>query len=72
MIRIAIALFALAASGCATTAPQPTVVDTFCLSPASKKRIWNPETDSVETMREAVTFNRYVDKRCGIPGKKAQ
>jgi hypothetical protein len=58
-------------SACATTGTPAVAVDTFCISPASKKRTWNPETDSVESMREAVTFNRYVDTRCGYPGKKA-
>lgn len=63
-MRPFLALLALLVSGCVTTAPEPVVVDSFCLSPASKKRTWNPEADSVETMREAVTFNRYVDRRC--------
>jgi hypothetical protein len=57
------------AGGCATTAQR--VTDSFCLSPASKKRSWNPEVDSVERMREAVTWNHYVDRRCGIPGQRA-
>ena len=64
-------IIALLLAGCATTAEPVQVVDTFCLSPASKKRTWNPETDSVEHMREAVTWNRYVDRRCGIPDQKA-
>ena len=72
MTRFAIALLVLTISGCATTSSPPAVVDTYCLSPASKKKIWNPETDSVESMREAVTINRYTDLRCGVPGKKAQ
>lgn len=71
MTRILIVLGALVVSGCAASSSQ-TVTDTYCLSPASKKRIWNPETDSVESMREAVTINRYTDLRCGVPGKKAR
>ena len=63
------ALSAIMLAGCATT--QTVVTDTFCTSPASKKRTWNPETDSVASMREAVTFNAYIDKRCGVPGRKA-
>jgi hypothetical protein len=70
-MRAIVLTLGIALAGCATTPPAPAVVDTFCLSPASKKRTWNPETDSVETMRAAVTFNRYVDRRCGIPGQKA-
>jgi hypothetical protein len=62
---------ALALAGCATTPPSVQVVDTFCASPASRKKAWNPETDSIESIREAVTFNRYVDRRCGIPGAKS-
>jgi hypothetical protein len=64
---------ALALAGCATTTapPQQTVmVDSFCTSPASQKRIWNPETDTIEHVRDAVTWNSYVDRRCGVPGKK--
>jgi hypothetical protein len=72
MIRATLALSVLLLlSACATTEPSAVVVDTFCISPASKKRVWNPETDTVETMREAVTHNRYIDLRCGVPGKKA-
>jgi uncharacterized lipoprotein YmbA len=71
MMRLFLGAAALLLAGCATTPPPPTLVDTFCLSPASKKRTWNPETDSVEHMRAAVTFNRYIDRRCGFPGKKA-
>jgi hypothetical protein len=63
-------LAALALAGCATT-PTPQLVDTFCASPASKKRVWNPETDSVASMREATVFNTYVDRRCGVPGRVA-
>jgi hypothetical protein len=65
------AYLGLILAGCATATAPAAVVDTFCGSPASRKRSWNPETDSVETMRAAVTFNRYVDKRCGVPGKVA-
>ena len=61
-------IFALLA-GCATTATETVVVDSFCLSPASAKRTWNPDTDTVETMRAAVVHNRFVDMRCGVPGK---
>jgi PBP1b-binding outer membrane lipoprotein LpoB len=65
-MRASILLLAALLAGCATTAPEPPVVvtDTFCVSPASKKRVWNPETDSVQSMREAVTHNRFVDLRC--------
>jgi hypothetical protein len=66
-----LALLGLLLAGCATTA-QTVVTDTFCTSPASRKRIWNPDTDTVATMREAVIFNRYIDLRCGYPGKTSQ
>ena len=59
---------ALMLAACATTT-ETVVVDSFCLSPASQKKIWNPDTDSVESMSQAVTHNRYVDLRCGVPGK---
>ena len=49
-------------SGCATTGGK--VVDTFCLS--AKKRTWDPDTDSVQTMREAVVYNGVIDRRCSI------
>lgn len=55
-------------AGCAMTQATQ-VVDTFCLT--ATKRTWDPETDSVTTMREAVVWNRLVDRRCGYPGKKA-
>jgi uncharacterized protein YceK len=69
MTRAFLVTLALLVSGCATTATQTVVVDTFCGSPASKKRVWNPETDTIEHIREAITFNTYVDRRCGSPGK---
>ena len=56
----------LALSGCATTATPPVLTDTFCLT--AKKRTWDPDTDSVQTMREAVVWNKLVDKRCPPPG----
>ena len=68
-MRHSLALLALLVAGCATT--QTAVTDTFCLSPASKKRTWNPETDSVEAMRDAVVHNAYVDRRCSASAKKA-
>ena len=52
-------------AGCATSAQPVSVVDTFCTSPAARKRAWNPDTDTVEHMRESVIFNRYIDMRCG-------
>jgi hypothetical protein len=57
----------LSLAGCATPATEreaAVVIDTFCSSPASRKRVWNPETDSIASMRDAVTHNRYVDLRC--------
>ena len=63
MKSASLALLALLVAGCAKEPPVTTVVDAFCLT--SKKRTWDPDTDSVETMREAVVWNRYVDKRCG-------
>jgi hypothetical protein len=67
MRRASLGLLGLLLAGCATTASPPMVVDTFCASPASKKRVWNPDTDTVEHMRESVVFNRYIDMRCGRP-----
>ena len=69
-MRRSLALLALLAAGCAKEPPPQSVVDTFCLSPASKKRTWNPETDSVDTMRDAVVHNAYVDRRCSSSAKK--
>lgn len=58
----------LALTGCAKEPPVQ-VADTFCLT--AKKRTWDPDADSIQTMREAVVFNRAVDRRCGYPGQKA-
>jgi hypothetical protein len=62
-------MVALLLAGCATAPLQDVVTDTFCLT--AKKRSWDPDTDSVATMREAVVWNRQVDLRCGVPGKVA-
>lgn len=67
MKTLSLVLLALLVAGCAKEVPAQ-VVDTFCLT--AKKRTWDPDVDSVQTMREAVVFNRYVDRRCGIPGQK--
>jgi hypothetical protein len=56
-------------SGCATG--KTVVVDSFCLSPASKKRTWSVDKDRPEAIREARVWNTYVDRRCGIPGQRA-
>ena len=53
---------ALALAGCATTDTTPVVTDTFCLT--ARKRSWDPDVDSIQTMREAVTHNRFIDRRC--------
>jgi sugar (pentulose or hexulose) kinase len=60
------AYLAIMLAGCAATATT-TVVDTYCLT--AKKRTWDPDVDSVQTMREAVVYNRAIDRRCGILGK---
>lgn len=59
-------ILALLLAGCETTpAPEPMApVDTFCLT--AKKRTWDPDTDSVPTMREAVVWNRLVDLKCPV------
>ena len=57
-------------SGCALFEPpkaETQVVDTFCLQ---KKRMWSIN-DSVESIRDAEVHNAALDRRCGIPGKKA-
>ena len=66
-IPIALTIAAVSLAGCAKEVPAE-VVDTFCIT--AKKRTWDPDTDSVQTMREAVVYNRMVDRRCGYPGKK--
>ena len=66
-----LALLALLLGGCALFQQEPpraVVVDSFCLSP-NLKRDWDPDTDTVESMRAAVVWNRYVDKRCPPKGK---
>ena len=70
MTRLWIILACGLLAGCATSAATaPVAIDTFCFS--AKKRTWDPDTDSVETMREAVVWNKTVDRRCGMSGKKA-
>ena len=54
-------------AGCATTS-QPVAVDTFCIT--AKKRTWSVN-DTAETIRDAEAWNKTIDLRCGIPGKKA-
>lgn len=50
--------------------PEPDVVDTFCLT--ARKRTWDPDVDSVPTMREAVVWNKIVDARCRPAAGKEQ
>lgn len=67
MIRPIMLCACLAVAGCATT--QTTVaVDTFCIT--AKKRNWSIN-DTAETIREAEAWNKTIDLRCGIRGKKA-
>ncbi len=67
-MKTALTLLPLLLAGCATTQSTPaTAVDTFCLT--AKKRTWDPDVDSVTTMREAVVWNRTVDRRCGVKGR---
>ena len=67
MIRAIIVCACLAVGGCATTS-TPVAVDTFCLT--AKKRMWSVN-DTAETIRDAEAWNKTIDLRCGIPGKKA-
>jgi hypothetical protein len=32
--------------------------------------VWNPETDTIETMRDAVTHNTYIQRRCHPQGSR--
>jgi hypothetical protein len=56
-------------AGCATEPPPepvkvaPVVTDTFCET--AIKRTWSVK-DTPETIREAGTWNRAIDKRCGV------
>jgi predicted small secreted protein len=56
--------------GCAMSGKGVTVSDSFCLSPSSKKRKWSIK-DRPAAIREARVWNKYVDDRCGVPGKGA-
>lgn len=56
--------------GCATWGKEEvTVVDTYCLR--AKKRAWSIN-DRPEAIREAVVWNRTIDRRCGIGRVAAQ
>jgi hypothetical protein len=74
MIRIIVVGAALALAACAATeAPPkapvaPIVVDSFCQT--AKKRPWSVR-DTPETIKEALAWNRAIDKRCPPPGKKS-
>jgi hypothetical protein len=70
MIR-PITLCALAGmlAGCAATqASAPPAVDTFCIT--AKKRTWSVH-DTAETIRDAEAWNKTIDLRCGVRGKRA-
>lgn len=54
-------------AGCATQA-TPIATDTFCLT--AKKRMWSIQ-DSPETIRDAEAWNKTIDLRCGVPGRRA-
>jgi hypothetical protein len=64
---VVIAIPAMIVSGCAST-PAPVAIDTFCLT--AKKRTWSIN-DTAETIRDAEAWNKLVDIRCGVPGRKA-
>lgn len=61
------ALIASALAGCGKE-PEPVAIDTFCIS--AKKRTWSVD-DTAETIRDVTAWNKLVDLRCGVPGKKA-
>jgi hypothetical protein len=67
MIRTAVLCACLAVVGC-TKEPAPMAIDTFCVT--AKKRTWSVN-DTAETIRDAEAWNKTVDLRCGIPGKRA-
>lgn len=60
-------MLVLLLSGCATT-QQAVVVDTFCAT--TKKIPWSVDDDR-DTIRRAEVHNKSIDRRCGVPGKKA-
>jgi hypothetical protein len=66
MKAIAYILLMSTLAGCAT--PGTVAVDTFCLT--AHKRLWSIN-DSPETIRDAEAWNKTIDLRCGVPGKKA-
>lgn len=68
MIRATALCMCLALAGCATTQSAPVAVDTFCIT--AKKRTWSIH-DTAETIRDAEAWNKTIDLRCGIRGKKA-
>lgn len=67
MIRAIVLCICLAMVGCAQS-PTPVAVDTFCIT--AKKRTWSVN-DTAETIRDAEAWNKTIDLRCGVPGKKA-
>lgn len=76
MNRIIIMGAALVLSACATqteeTPPKasaaPVVVDSFCET--AKKRQWSVQ-DTPDTIREALAWNRAIDKRCSEAKKNS-
>jgi hypothetical protein len=74
--RIVIVGTIIALAACATHTEEappkapvaPVVVDSFCAT--AKKRAWSVK-DSPETIKEALAWNRAVDRRCP-PAKTAK
>lgn len=69
MTRIVIIGATLVLAACATHTEEappkapaaPVVVDSFCAT--AKKRAWSVK-DTPESIREALAWNRAIDKRC--------
>jgi hypothetical protein len=67
MIRPIVLCACLAVAGCATT-QTTAVTDTFCIT--AKKRTWSIN-DTAESIRDTEVWNKTIDLRCGVRGKKA-
>ena len=56
--------------GCAGfwAAQQAAATDSYCIS--VRKIVWSVDDDP-DTIKRAEVHNRTIDKRCGIPGRRA-